>query len=226
MMNQDDLKRAVGYRAAELIEDSMVVGLGSGSTVYYLLEKMKELMDGGMRIQGIPSSERTAGWARHFGIPLTTFEQVETVDLTIDGADEVDPNFQLIKGGGGSLVREKIVASHSEKVYIIVDETKLVSQLGAFHLPIEVVPFGWQATARTLENLGLKWVLREREGEVFVSNNGNYILDCNTGVIPYPSELQEQLKKITGVVETGLFIDLVDGVFVGSSTGVRYLERS
>lgn len=225
MMNQDDLKRAVGYRAAQLIEDGMVVGLGSGSTVYYLLEKMKNLMDEGMHIQGIPSSERTAGWARQFGIPLTTFEQVETVDLTIDGADEVDLNFQLIKGGGGSLVREKIVAFHSEKVYIIVDETKLVSQLGAFHLPIEVVPFGWRATARFLEKIGLKWVLREREGEVFVSNNGNYILDCDAGVIERPYELHERLKKITGVVETGLFIDLVDGVFVGTSDGVRFLER-
>lgn len=225
MMRQDDLKRAVGYRAARLIEDDMVVGLGSGSTVYYLLEKMKELIDGGMRIQGIPSSERTAEWARHFGIPLTTFEQVEMVDLTIDGADEVDPNFQLIKGGGGSLVREKIVASHSKKVYIIVDETKLVSQLGAFYLPIEVVPFGWRATAGILEKLGLKWALREREGEVFVSNNGNYILDCDAGVIERPSELHERLKKITGVVETGLFINLVDGVFVGTSDGVRFLER-
>lgn len=225
MLNQTDLrKKAAGEKAAEFIQDGMIIGLGSGSTVYWLLKKMGELVEQGLNIKGIPSSVRTEGWAKDFNIPLTDFSEVQSLDIAIDGADEVDPHFNLIKGGGGSLLREKLVDAHAKQLIIIADESKLVQQLGKFPLPVEVVPFGWEVTAQKIAQLGAVPELRRREGEIFVSNNGNYILDCTFDVILNPQELHKQLKLLLGVVETGLFIDMTDMVIIGGDD-VRILHK-
>lgn len=221
----NEKKIAAGEKAVEYIKDGMVLGLGSGSTFYWTLKKLGELVGQGLNIKGIPSSKRTEGWAKEFGVPLTDFSEVQKLDLAIDGADEIDPHFNLTKGGGGSLVREKIVDAIAEKVIIIADESKLVTQLGKFALPVEVLQFGWEVTANRIAELGAKPVLREREGSVFVSNNGNYILDCAFDSIENPAELHAKLKLLVGVVETGLFINMVDTVIVAGEDGIKVLDK-
>ena len=173
-----------------------------------------------MKVRCIPTSRETEGLARGLGLPLTDFSEVGELDLAIDGADEVDPKCNLIKGGGGALLREKIVASASSRVIIVVDETKLVDHLGAFPLPVEVLPFGWQRTLRRLERLGCKAALRERGGEPFLTDNGNYILDCRFGRIDDPPGLEQEIDLIPGVVESGLFLGLADLVLVGRREGM------
>ena len=224
--NQDLYKKAAAEQAVEYVEDGMVLGLGSGTTVYWLLKRLGELVDQGLNIKGIPSSLRTEGWAKEFGIPLTDFSEVETLDLAIDGADEIDPNFQLTKGGGGSLVREKLVNAHAKRVIIIADESKMVDHLGSFPLPVEVVPFAWQRTADKIATLGGTPVLRERNGEAFVSNNGNWILDCSFGRIEDPKALHTELKLLLGVVETGLFIDMTDKVILAGPEGAKVINKN
>jgi ribose 5-phosphate isomerase A len=224
-IDYNEKKIAAGEKAVEYVKDGMVLGLGSGSTFYWTLKKLGELVGQGLNIKGIPSSKRTEGWAKEFGVPLTDFSEVQKLDLAIDGADEIDPQFNLTKGGGGSLVREKIVDAIAEKVIIIADESKLVSQLGKFALPVEVLQFGWEVTANRIAELGAKPVLREREGSVFVSNNGNYILDCQFQSIANPIELHTKLKQLVGVVETGLFINMVDTVIVAGEDGIKVLEK-
>ncbi|MFC0472409.1 ribose-5-phosphate isomerase RpiA [Halalkalibacter kiskunsagensis] len=226
IMEEADLKKKLaGEKAVEYIKDGMTLGLGSGSTVYWTLKKLGELVKKGLDIKGVPSSLRTEGWAQSFGVPLTDFQKVRQLDLAIDGADEVDPHFNLIKGGGGSLVREKIVNAASNKVIIVVDESKIVTRLGKFALPIEVVPFGWEVTASYISELGCKPILRKRENQVFVSNNGNYILDCLFDKIEIASELHLRIKEVVGVVETGLFIGMTDMVIVGMSSGVQTINK-
>lgn len=224
--NQDLYKKAAAELAVEYVEDGMVLGLGSGTTVYWLLKRLGELVDQGLNIKGIPSSLRTEGWAKEFGIPLTDFSEVEMLDLAIDGADEIDPDFQLTKGGGGSLVREKLVNAHARQVIIIADGSKMVDRLGNFPLPVEVLQFAWQRTADKIAALGATPVLRERDGEVFVSNNGNYILDCAFGSIEDPRALHKELKLLLGVVETGLFIDMTDKVILAGPEGARVINKN
>lgn len=227
MLNPTDLrKKAVGEKAATFIHDGMIVGLGSGSTVYWLLKKLGELVDQGLNIKGIPSSKRTEGWAKEFRIPLTTFSEVQSVDVAIDGADEIDPDFNLTKGGGGSLLREKLVDANAKQLIIIADESKMVSSLGKFPLPVEVVPFGWELTARKITQLGATPHLRKNESKVFVSDNGNYILDCEFQSIADPEELHNQLKLLLGVVETGLFIGMTDTVLIGGEDGVEVVNKN
>ena len=226
MLNEIELyKKAAGEKAVEYIEDGMVLGLGSGSTVFWTLKKLGELVDQGLNIKGIPSSLRTQGWAKDFNIPLTDFSEVEVLDLAIDGADEIDSNFNLTKGGGGSLVREKIVNAHAKKLIIIADQSKMVDELGKFPLPVEVLQFGWQRTAEKIAELGAKPVLRERDGSVFVSNNGNYILDCEFNSIPNPEKLHNSLKQLLGVVETGLFVNMTDIVILAGAEGAKVIEK-
>ncbi|MEK5062263.1 ribose-5-phosphate isomerase RpiA [Cytobacillus sp. FSL R5-0596] len=226
IMNSSDLqKKAAGEKAAEFVRSGMTIGLGSGSTVFWFLKRLGELINAGLTVRGVPSSLRTEGWAREFNIPLTDFSKTQLLDLAIDGADEVDPYFNLTKGGGGSLLREKIVDAYAKKLIIIVDESKLVNQLGKFPLPVEVVPFGWELTSNRIAELGAIPQLRVNDGEIFVSNNGNYILDCQFEKIPNPKELHNQLKQMTGVVETGLFIDMTDLVLVGSTGKVDSLKK-
>ncbi|MBG9446813.1 ribose-5-phosphate isomerase RpiA [Cytobacillus firmus] len=225
-MDLKDLqKKAAGEKAADFVKDGMIIGLGSGSTVYWFLKRLGELVNAGLTVKGVPSSLRTEGWAREFNIPLADFSETQILDLAIDGADEVDPEFNLTKGGGGSLLREKIVDANAKKLIIIVDESKLVNQLGKFPLPVEIVPFGWELTSKRIAELGAIPQLRINDGEVFVTNNGNYILDCQFERIPNPKELHNKLIQIIGVVETGLFIEMTDLVLVGSTDKVDVLNR-
>ncbi|MCM3767632.1 ribose 5-phosphate isomerase A [Neobacillus niacini] len=219
------MKKAAGEKAAEYVEDGMVLGLGSGSTVYWLLKKLGERVQQGLTIKGIPSSIRTEGWAKEFNIPLTDFSEVPLLDLAIDGADEVDPDFNLTKGGGGSLLREKLVDIQAKQLIIIADESKLVGQLGEFPLPVEVVPFGWETTAERIAGLGCTPILRKKNGDIFITNNGNYILDCKFEAISNPKELHKQLKLVLGVVETGLFIDMTNTVIIAGQDGVKVLTK-
>ncbi len=215
-----NLKQLAGSHAVSFVESGMKVGLGSGSTVYYTLLALGEKVRAGLDIIGIPTSERTAQIAREQGIQLPTFEATPQLDLTIDGADEFDPQLQLIKGGGGALYREKLVASISDRLIIVVDERKEVSVLGAFPLPVEVVPFGLSITEQRLSTWELKPKLRQNEqGAPYLTDNGNYILDCHVGHIPDPPALHLQLKSLVGVVETGLFIDMADLVILADQTG-------
>jgi ribose 5-phosphate isomerase A len=189
------------------------------------MKKLAEHVQQGLDIKGVPSSKRTEGWAKEFGIPLVDFSQVDKIDLAIDGADEIDPEFQLTKGGGGSLVREKIVDALAEKLIIIADKTKMVETLGAFPLPVEVVPFGYEITAKRIANLGSIPTLRMKDGDVFVSNNGNYILDCQFTAINNPEQLHDKIKALVGVVETGLFVNMVDTVIVGDENGTEIISK-
>ncbi|MFS0674072.1 ribose-5-phosphate isomerase RpiA [Ornithinibacillus sp. 179-J 7C1 HS] len=225
-MEQIDLyKKAAGEKAVEYIENGMILGLGSGSTVYWMMKKLGELVQKGLDIKGVPTSIRTEGWAKELGIPLVDFSVVERIDLAIDGADEIDSNLQLAKGGGGSLVREKIVDALAEKLIVIADKTKMVETLGAFPLPVEVVPFGYQITAKRIANLGAIPRLRMKDGNVFVSNNGNYILDCQFTSIEYPEQLHKQIKALVGVVETGLFLNMTDTIIIGNEKGTEIISK-
>jgi len=223
--DQSQEKRIAGYKAADYVKDGMVVGLGTGSTVYYFLEALKDRVKAGLQIKGIPTSITTKELAMKWGIPLTTLGQHPELDLTVDGADEVDDSFNLIKGGGGALVREKIIAASSRKEVIISDSSKYVERLGSFPLPVEVVQYGHEATRLKLEELGTEVVLRRREGKPFVTDNGNYIYDCAFGVIQDPPGLEKTLNLIPGVVECGLFIGLTDLVIIGRGDKLEILEK-
>lgn len=217
-------KKLVGEAAIEFIKDGMTVGLGSGSTVNWMLHKLGERVRQGLDIKGIPTSLKTERLATELGIPLTDFSKVKKIDLAIDGADEVDPHLNLLKGGGGSLVREKIIDIEAKEFIVIVDASKLVSELGAFSLPVEVIPFGWRQTSDRISNLGGNPKLRMTDSEVFVSDNGNYILDCDFGGIVNPKKLHEQLKLLVGVVETGLFVEMASKLIIARNNEVEILE--
>ncbi|WP_200410977.1 ribose-5-phosphate isomerase RpiA [Virgibacillus salexigens] len=219
-------KRAAGEAAVDYIVSGMTVGLGSGSTVDYMLDKLAEKVKEGLKVQGVPTSKKTEKLAKHLGIPIVDFATITKVDLAIDGADEVDPSFHLIKGGGGSLVREKIVDANAQQLIIIIDETKKVPQLGTYPLPIEIVPFGWQKTAEAIAAFGVEPKLRKlSEQDVFVSDNGNYILDCPFKLIEDPHSLHQQLKQLVGVIETGLFTSMADIVIAGEEGKVEKLTK-
>lgn len=221
------LKKAAAEWAAALVEDGMVVGLGTGSTASLILEPLAARIRQGLRIVGIPTSENTAEQARALGIPLSTLADHPRVDLTIDGADEVEiGTLNLIKGRGGALLREKIVASASARLVIVADESKLVERLGRGVVPVEVVPFEWQSTARRIEGLGARPALRLRpDGGAFLTDGGHYILDCAFGPISSAGSLERELNCIVGVVEHGLFLGLADQVVVGRAAGVEVLDR-
>ncbi|NUO78450.1 ribose-5-phosphate isomerase RpiA [candidate division KSB1 bacterium] len=213
-------KRNAATAAVEYVENKMVVGLGTGSTVEFALRLLSQRVKQGLHITGVPSSLATARLARRLRIPLVPDDGAfKKIDLTIDGADEVDPKLHLIKGGGGALTREKIVAARSDRVIIIVDEKKLVPQLGKLPLPVEVLPFGWQSTAALLRTLGARIQVRQNEDKIFRSDNGNIILDCHFRRITDAPALAAQIKSIAGVVEVGLFIRLADLVIVGKKEG-------
>lgn len=221
------LKRAAAEAAVGLIEDRMVVGLGSGSTAAFAVEAMARRHRDGLRFVGIPTSEHTAALAAGAGIPLTSFADHPHIDLTIDGADEVERGtLDLIKGRGGALLREKIVAAASRRLAIIVDASKLVDRLGAgAPVPVEVVPFGMETARAALEVLGASVQLRlSPSGEPFATDGGNRILDCDFGPITDPARLEQRLKRIVGVVESGLFIGRAGPVFVADQDGVRRFE--
>lgn len=214
-------KQIAAAAAVEFVENKMIVGLGTGSTSEFAIRLLAGKVKDGLKIVGVPSSITTEKLARRLKIPLVSdFGVITKIDVTIDGADEVDPQLNLIKGGGGALTREKIIASRSERVIIIVDEKKLVKRLGKFAVPVEVVPFGWRSTMEILRSFGARTKLREKaRGGSFQTDNGNYLIDCAFNKIKNPPQLAEQLKSIVGVVEVGLFIGRADLVLVGRSHG-------
>jgi ribose 5-phosphate isomerase A len=226
-LEQEEMKKLAGEKALDHIEDGMIIGLGSGTTVEYSLKKLAHLVKDGLNITGIPTSQHTKKLAKECNIPLNELDDTIEIDVTIDGADEVDSNLNLIKGGGGALTREKIIASHSKKVIIVIDESKVVKGLGAdFPLPVEIVRFGWSATKKVIEDLGCTAELREyMEDEPFITDNSNYILDCDFGRINEPEILEKEINNIPGVVENGLFIGLADEVIVGSKQGIMTLDK-
>ena len=219
------MKRAAALRAVAEVGDGMAVGLGSGSTAAFALEGLAERVAGGLRIVGIPTSEATATLARRLGIPLAGFAEQRRIDLTIDGADQVERGtLHLIKGLGGALLREKIVAAASARLIVAVDESKLVDRLGGrTPLPVEIVPFGWQTTIDRLAALGCAPQLRKAAGQIVTTDGGNYIADCAFPEIPDPAALEARLSSIVGVIETGLFIGLASTVMVGRPAGVEII---
>ena len=221
----DALKRQAAEIAVAEVRDGMVLGLGTGSTAAIAVDLLGARVQGGLRVVGVPTSERTAAQARALGIPLGTLAEHPLLDLTIDGADEVHTGtLDLIKGLGGALLREKIVAAASRRMVVIVDEGKLVPQLGGVKLPVEVAAFGWEATARHLRDLGVEPALRMAAGAPYMTDGGNHILDCTLDLAD-PAAAQTRLKAAVGVVETGLFIGLASRVVAGTPSGPRILER-
>lgn len=220
-MDQDQAKALVGKRAAGLVEDGQVLGLGTGSTVAKLLEALGErTRSEGLEVVGVPTSQDTQARCEKLGIPTTTLEDHPRLDLCIDGADEVAPGLQLIKGGGGALFREKVVASASDRFVVIVDRSKEVDRLGqGFDLPVEVVPYARPVVQRRLEDLAPN--LRQSDGHPFTTDNGNLILDLATGPIDDPRGLADRLTEEVGVLEHGLFLDMADVCLVAGADGVR-----
>jgi ribose 5-phosphate isomerase A len=226
--DEDALKMAAAQSAVALITEGMIVGLGSGTTAAFAVTGLGRRVQQGLRVIGVPTSERTEEQAKGLGIPISTLDDQPVVELTIDGADEVEEGtLHLIKGHGGALLREKIVASASQRLVIIVDESKVVKRLAAAHpLPVEVVPFGWQTTSQRLRSLGARPSLRRNpDGQPFHSDGGNYILDCGFESPVTAADLAQQLDHIVGVVEHGLFIGIASQVHVATRTGVLIWNR-
>ena len=201
-------KQLSAEAACDYIKDGMIVGLGTGTSAEFAVRKLGSLVREGLSIRGIPTSNRTKKLAEAEGIPLIDFSESMFVDLTIDGADEIDGNLNMIKGGGAALLQEKIVASVSRKEIIVGSKTKMVDHLGSFPLPVEVVPFGWQVVFNQLESLNANPDLRLNNGQPLLTDQGNYIVDCNFRKISNPKLLENQINMIPGVVENGLFINL------------------
>ena len=219
-------KRRAAEAAVDRVEDGMVLGLGTGSTVRYAIERLGRRVAEGWELAGVPTSRATAELARELQIPLTTLDEHPSLDLTIDGADEVDPRLDLIKGLGGALLREKIVAAASEAFLVVVDEGKAVEGLGGrAPLPVEVLPFGARRTRSRLEALGCEPTLRRAGEAPFRTDNGNYMIHCRFEGIADPRELAGRLKEIPGVIEHGLFLEMADAVFVGTAAGVKEMGR-
>ena len=230
--NIEKLKRAAAARALEMVEPGMRLGIGTGSTAHYFVELLAERVRAGLAIVGVPTSEATRAQADARGIPLTTLDETPELDLTIDGADEIGPRLSLIKGGGGALLREKIVATASARMVVIADNSKLVDVLGRFPLPIEVVAFGFAAIRHKIEKAAVEagcpgpaLLRRTREGHPFVTDSGHLIVDAALERIPDPSSLAARLAEIPGVVEHGLFVGLARSAIIASAAGVKVLQH-
>jgi ribose 5-phosphate isomerase A len=228
----DALKRQAAARALEHVRDGMKLGLGTGSTAKHFVELLGEKVKGGLRVVGVPTSEATRAQAQASGVPLTTLDEIDHLDLTVDGADEIDPALNLIKGGGGALLREKIVAAASDRMIVIADDGKWVESLGRFPLPIEVIPFGLAATQRALADAfvragvsGQMLVRKGADGHVFVTDGGHWIVDVRLGEIQDAPRLAGLLSAIPGVVEHGLFIGLASTAILAGAQGIRVIER-
>jgi len=223
----DELKKQAALAALDEIRSGMVVGLGTGSTATHFIRGLADKVRAGMKIVAIPTSDESRLLAEEVGISLTTFKEHLEIDVTVDGADEVSPHLDLIKGLGGALVREKIVAHASKRVIIVVDESKLVRQLGTKTvIPIEVISFAADRIMAQLRQLGGDAVVREKNGRPFVSDNGNTIVDWKHGVIDDPVALEKKLKGMTGVVDSGIFAGIANTVIVAASSGIRKIERN
>jgi ribose 5-phosphate isomerase A len=225
----EKLKREAARRAIDLIRPGMKLGLGTGSTARHFIDLLGERVKAGLSIVGVPTSQATFEQATALGVPLSTLDEFPQLDLTVDGADEIDASLRLIKGGGGALLREKIVAAASLRMFVIADATKVVGQLGAFPLPVEVAPFGLGATRMQIERRAAKLSmdgaieLRHKAGAVFVTDGGHYILDCAFGAISRPEQLATELESIPGVMGHGLFIGLASAAIVASGDAIRVM---
>ena len=231
-MNMDALKRQAAARALEEVRDGMRLGLGTGSTAKHFVELLGERVRAGLNVVGVPTSEVTRADAERCGIRLTTLDDIDRLDLTVDGADEIDPALNAIKGGGGALLREKIVASASDRMIVIADDSKWVDVLGRFPLPVEVIPFGLAATQRELGDAFAKsgvsgqMVLRKgKDGHVFVTDGGHWIIDAHLGRIADAPRLATHLSAIPGVVEHGLFIGIAKAAVLAGAQGIRFVEQ-
>jgi ribose 5-phosphate isomerase A len=222
MDDTDALKKMAAEAAVTYVKNGDVIGLGTGSTARYVVQALAQRMREGLHVKGVPTSQQTADLARESGIPIVEGGESWVLTVAIDGADQVDPRFNLIKGGGGALLKEKIVAAAAGQVIIVVDHTKRVPVLGhSFPLPVEVAPFGWGCTARHIEKLGVKAVIRQYNGRYFQTEMGHYIVDLHIDRIGDPAYLEARLNEIPGVVETGLFVGRTDVLIVGTPAGVE-----
>ena len=219
-----DQKKQAGIKAAEYVKDGMIVGLGTGSTAKHVVDTIGEKVAQGLKIKAVPTSKATATQAKSLGIPLLDINNVEYIDVVIDGVDEIDPEFNATKGGGAALFREKIVASLGREVIWIMDESKLVDKLGAFPLPVEILPYGYMVVYRQLEALGLNPQMRMKGDELLVTDNGNYIVDLHTGVPADVEGIRKQLADIVGVLETGQFLKMCNRIIVGTDEGAKVIE--
>ena len=225
MANESE-KELVGRASARFVNEGNIVGLGTGSTAVYAVQAVADRVKAGLKILCIPTSVRTKDQAISLGIPLTTLDEHQEIDVTIDGADEIDPKLCLIKGGGGALLREKIIASASRKMVVIADSTKLVPVLGKFPLPVEVVGFAQAVVAKKIEAMGAEVSLRkDAAGKIYITDEGHHILDCKFGQIPDPPSLARKLSDIPGVMEHGLFIGLASLVLIGKGNVVEEIQR-
>lgn len=220
-MGYERCDRTAGQYAARYVEDGMLVGLGSGTTFYWTLLELADRIKGGLKMKGIPTSLATERLAFEWGIPLASFAECPRLDLYIDGAKEINPRKEMIKGGGGSFLREKLVAEGANRRIIVVSGNKQVPRLGSIAVPVEIVPFGSEWTLAKLRDMGCKPDLRTEQRQFVVSDNGNYIADCDFGPVPNPADLHRKIKAITGVVETGLFVGMADEVIIGGESGVE-----
>lgn len=213
-------KQIAGEKAVDFIENNMTVGLGTGSTAYWAIKKIGErIKNENLQLTCTATSVQSEILARENNIPLTSVSDITSIDITIDGADEIDHQLNMIKGGGGALLREKIIAWITKKYIIVTDESKYVSQLGKFKLPVEVVPFGWERTKEHLEKLGAHTSIRKLNNDVYITDNGNYIIDCDFGLLKDVHTLQTNIHNIPGVVVCGLFLDRTDLLIIGKENG-------
>jgi ribose 5-phosphate isomerase A len=231
-MSMEELKRQAAARALEAVRDGMRLGLGTGSTAKHFVELLGEKVRAGLRVVGVPTSESTKADALRCGVPLTTLDEIDRLDLTVDGADEVDPALDLIKGGGGALLREKIVAAASDRMIVIADESKWVATLGRFPLPVEVIPFGLAATRRAIAQAcaesgvsGEMVVRTTKDGHVFVTDGGHWIVDVHLTRIQDARRLAGLLSTIPGVMEHGLFVGLATQAILAGAQGIRVIDR-
>src|SRR6184192_4447260 len=225
-MRQDEAKRMAAQHALEFVEDGMSLGLGSGTTSAIFIKELGERVKGGLKVRGIATSAASHKLAESLSIPITNFNETPELDLAIDGADEVGPGLALIKGGGGALLREKIVESAARTFIVIADSSKLVKQLGKFPLPVEVVQMALPNVTRRLETLGLNPKLRHHaDGSVYLTDENNFILDCSCGAIPDPAKTAADIRSIVGVVEHGLFLNMASLALIAGDQGVTKVEK-
>ena len=225
-MTQDEAKRMAARRALEFVEDGMSLGLGSGTTSAMFIQELGERVKGGLRVRGVATSAASQKLAESLSIPISNFDETPELDLAVDGADEVGPGLALIKGGGGALLREKIVESAAKKFIVIADSTKLVKTLGKFPLPVEVIQMALPLVTRRLTALGLNPALRHhQDGSVYLTDENNFILDCAAGEIPDPQETAAKIRSIVGVVEHGLFLNMASLALIASDGGVVEVSR-
>ena len=217
-------KEKAGREAAKYVKDGMIVGLGTGSTAKYVVDAIGEMVKEGLQIQAVPTSKATQEQAMSLGIPLLDINDVEYIDVVIDGVDEIDHDFNATKGGGAALFREKIVASLGKEVIWIMDDSKLVDKLGAFPLPVEILPYGYKVAFRQLEAMGLNPQMRMNGEELLVTDNGNYIVDLNTGVPADANVISNQLSSIVSVLETGQFLKMCTRIILGTDEGTKIIE--